>query len=568
MISISDAIPLISSYLPGPDRFILATLFRHSRTQALALYSFHSASLVSASGRGLFDLLDFRLRHATIPIGSVEPLYALLWTLYAREVPQADGSVLRLEWWDVLSAPRGDGTAPWPRPSMPWTRTLSGKDLGLSVARSALAAAGGAGHTNVLAWWSTCPLILCAGARTFDWTLLNGAIEQACANGHIEVLKWCRDFLPEEFAVPQAALNAAAKANQVNVIRWCEDNGTPIEAILRVDFADEALQLDHIARRLNAGLPMDHSMHTFEFACKFSQIQVLRWLRDQGCRMEWIRLKEYACTMGRVQVLQWWKEETQSAADPTTFYSTEAYRRGHLEVLRFLFDNDLQRDPSVPSLCAAAAMGRVAVFELLEEKGFRARVCGELPAIVTAASSNGRVTLLQWFKDKGFSMEMTESIANMLCSRGRHEVLDWWKNSGIEFIYDPRVVIYWSRASRNVLEWWYRSGLDVEWPEKLKLPRVLTDQIPDDAAYGPDKIDALQWWLEKMPDRLPPKVRPFRFVKADASEPPGRPAVEIQDLEWWRRFDFALPGNACTEQPHRWWVEANHVMRFGPFREK
>ncbi|KAI9328688.1 hypothetical protein DFJ73DRAFT_861520 [Zopfochytrium polystomum] len=551
-----DAIPTICSYLFGKDRFVLATLYRHCPSQALALFSIPSASLEAASGRGLVDLLDFRLRHATIPIGSTTPLAAILWTLRSRQVRTADGSELRLEWWDV---------------SLPQLRHFkfgepSGKDL--ATASEALTRAGATCHLAVFAWWRDSPLLALMNFPGICMRLVDGAIRSACENGHIPILQWCRDYCVDEFRVPLPAVDAAARANHGDVVRWCEENGTPLDEILRMDFVDDELQLSHLIRRKEARF--SDPLHTLEWACHNHQMRVLQWLRDNEVEMPWTDLIELACGGGNLDVLRWWNKESGNnlATNLSHRCFRAAYRGCHTNVLQFLWDLGVETGPTSANLIDAATKGHTAIFELLYKQGYRPDDGLVKHFLAHIASTYNYTALLQCFKDNGCQMVMTEDMALDACKKGNVAVLEWWKSSGVPFVFNGKWskdgVIYQSRHSHLLLEWWKNSGFQVEWPSALDLRSILF-------APGRDKVDALQWWWEFLPYRAPPDTRVFRMGGAgevclveDWVE--NSIIFELQDLEWWRKNCLEMPTNGAEQfslQGRRFMKEAEEVLKLG-----
>ncbi|KAI8801498.1 hypothetical protein BJ742DRAFT_914020 [Cladochytrium replicatum] len=109
---------------------------------------------------------------------------------------------------------------------------------------------------------------------------------------------------------------------------------------------------------------------------------------------------------------------------------------------------------------------------------------------VCKASSEGIVGLLQHFKDSGAIQDPMDSETAMIAAsrnghidvldlrrwtsgvkvavripqvrRGRVDVLEWWKNSGLRFGYSKHPMESASKGRLDVLDWWRRSGLSLE----------------------------------------------------------------------------------------------------------
>ncbi|KAI9325553.1 hypothetical protein DFJ73DRAFT_767533 [Zopfochytrium polystomum] len=434
-----------------------------------------------------------------------------------------------------------------------------------AVAKS-LRRAAAAGHVHVLAWWRHhSPQLLVSGIQSAQ---LRFAIRSAAANGHVPVLEWCWEHYPDALEQRKSSLEAAADANQAAVVRWFEAIGTPLDEILSLNFSDGALQLAHLVRKRDAGIVIDHQRDaTLSTAYNYAQTEVLRWLRDNGVEDVGDGLPDFATSFGQVEVLRWWKREFQPAIgeSPPPFFVRVAYYQGYADVLEFWLESGGLGNPLDGRILLAARKGQVAVFEFIAKRGYRMDQ-STADQVSEQASENGRVGLLQWLRDNHFPVRFApETVANA-CEFGRLDVLDWWKSNGHPFVFDAtwskNGVLFLSRANRDLLDWWENSGLYVQWPSTVNLLSVFST-----SSLG--KVDALQWWWDKMPKQSP-SAGDFLLGVAGDDDSLGwtdeTPVVEMADIEWCRRNGLELPARFLSDESlkvRRWKEEVEHVKKFG-----
>lgn len=71
------------------------------------------------------------------------------------------------------------------------------------------------------------------------------------------------------------------------------------------------------------------------------------------------------------------------------------------------------------------------------------------------ASANGHVEILEWWKQSGLELKYTQNAMDSASHNGHTAVLDWWVNSGLRLLYYPLLLDKATIDCRlEVMEWW------------------------------------------------------------------------------------------------------------------
>lgn len=136
--------------------------------------------------------------------------------------------------------------------------------------------------------------------------------------------------------------------------------------------------------------------------------------------------------------------------------------------------------------------------------------------IIDNASRDGNINILQKWKDSGVELVYSDAAINWASRNNHINVLDWWKNSGLELKYSYKAMDAASIKNHiNVLEWWVASGLELKYSENAI-----------DTASMNNHINILEWWVAS---GLSFKYSHYAMIYASSNN-------HINVLEWWSSF--------------------------------
>jgi hypothetical protein len=181
-------------------------------------------------------------------------------------------------------------------------------------------------------------------------------------------------------------------------------------------------------------------------AARRGDLQMLRWLKEQGC--EWENGKDILCAAarsGNLEMIAWVKQQPGVVCDENTMAA--AAGKGQTAICKYLHSEGC---PWSSSACwAAASNGHVSTLRWLHEHG-----CPWLADVVrVSAAQGGRVTVLKYLQAEGL-VEGAAVLTRMLNAAGAHDKLlaaQWLRQQGAEW---PAVLNYYGTAwSGETLAW-------------------------------------------------------------------------------------------------------------------
>jgi hypothetical protein len=172
---------------------------------------------------------------------------------------------------------------------------------------------------------------------------------------------------------------------------------------------------------------------------------------------------------------------------------------------------------------AASRGGHVDVLQWWKESGLELKWSNHA---MNAASRSGHVAVLQWWKESGLEVKWSEYAMDEASGNGYINVLRWWKESGFDMKWSGGALYGASKHGRvAVLQWWKESGLYLR----------LSSSAMDWASWS-GHVDVLQWWKDSgLELRWSEKAM-------DLASEFGRVGV----LEWWKESGLETKWSAHT----------------------
>jgi hypothetical protein len=145
---------------------------------------------------------------------------------------------------------------------------------------------------------------------------------------------------------------------------------------------------------------------------------------------------------------------------------------------------------------------------------------------------------------KKFNLKITDLYISEVCKRGKVNILEWWKNSGLELKYDMKALDFASSYGHvEVLEWWKNSGLELKY----------TGNALDFASrYG--HVEVLEWW-KNSGLKLNYDAKALNWASENG---------QIKVLEWWKNSGLELKytidaSRNCRAQALEWWKNSGLI---------
>ena len=210
-------------------------------------------------------------------------------------------------------------------------------------------------------------------------------------------------------------------------------------------------------------------------AARGGQIDVIVWAKNRGCECDY-RLFYEAARSGQLEVFEW--ADTNGLEWVLSGAAAGAASAGHVRLLEWMREHNVQRWPFEHCAFNAAEGGHVSVLEWLKKHGITIHV----KACWYRAAENGRVNVLDWLLDHReslyhFVMDLAAKAGQIcvlkwaqqhevgwsdrtcaLAAFGGHlKALKWLRENGCP--WDGNV-IYWAQENghSDVVEWARNNG--------------------------------------------------------------------------------------------------------------
>jgi len=228
---------------------------------------------------------------------------------------------------------------------------------------------------------------------TYSWDNFHTAIQF----GHLPILQWMHQdkiiqksfkqykykfFDWNHFAMDTECCTTAIRYNQTEILNWLWSERYPVN-------------LGTLAETVKVG-----NMYLFE------------WLWDEHIRPriqnDWENLQRLGVINGRLDVIKWLREKnTEIEWDDDLAF--EAVSEGHVEILKYISDNNLPVAPQ--GLCnAAAILGKTDVMKWCIDRGSMID-----PSTPIKAAEHGNVEVFKWMLDQGHCLDLDmEQIIKIL----------------------------------------------------------------------------------------------------------------------------------------------------------
>ncbi|KAJ3128045.1 hypothetical protein HK098_005257 [Nowakowskiella sp. JEL0407] len=143
------------------------------------------------------------------------------------------------------------------------------------------------------------------------------------------------------------------------------------------------------------------------------------------------------------------------------------------------------------------------------------------------ASSNVNLEMLNWWKESGLQLIWTEHAIDYASANELIQILDWWMKSGLQLKWSEDAIDEACRLGKiDSLEWWFKSGLELKYTSRAI-----------ECAFGWNQIRVLQWWRYSQLQMKFEKDIINRSLNAECVH-----CGNVRALEWWisQGLDFEL----------------------------
>ena len=279
----------------------------------------------------------------------------------------------------------------------------------------------------------------------YPWGELTCA--EAAAHGHLEVLRWARE---QECPWSEASTARAARHGHLHIIEYVHEQYRAGETNGREPWnartCGDAAEGGHIAildylRQQGCAWDADVAWR----ASRGGHIDLLKWCRAQQPPVPMDgRACEHAAKANNLDMLRWLRENGCEWSHTTC---TAAAGQGHLKVLEYA---RAQLPPCswIAATCAAASGGHLECLQWLHEHG-----CPWTVGVSLAAAKSGHLEMLRWAAEHGCpvsrnvvqSAALTGQLPCLRWLRERFRRQAWWP--------DQKSLTSWAKEWPAILTW-------------------------------------------------------------------------------------------------------------------
>ena len=331
------------------------------------------------------------------------------------------------------------------------------------------------------------------------------------------------------------ALTCLAAANGYkDVLKWLKRKGCPWheKEIKRTSFAELL-----IGRR-----ECDHPWHQCvpRYAAKGGQIELLRWWKFEE-KLPWESelengtLCNIAVRERNVELLSWLMTEAECVWDSNT--CNYAATHGSLPVFKLLWEEGAEWSSQVS--LHAAKMGHIDILRYIVEQELDGVVYEDTCA---AAAVGGHLDVLKWLRspeckvydyvDLNYSHCRWDEETCLAAAQGGHlEVLKWARSQGCPWHSDRMCTDAAMSGNLEMLEWLVSEG---QCPfDPMEVFAVTMDRMRDSIKH----VDVLSWLMTKYPRALPEQFWDFLFSSVLSESTQQRFFEENPELRSLRHQD-------------------------------
>jgi hypothetical protein len=213
-------------------------------------------------------------------------------------------------------------------------------------------------------------------------------------------------------------------------------------------------------------LQLQYTTHILDSASRYGYANLLEWWINSGlpvnCSIYYALC--LASINGHANVLEsWLKSNLPLKYDE--YALDKASESGHTNVLDWWFGSGLELKYSKNALDLASKMGHLDVLDWWLKSDLPFKYSENA---LDKASESGHTNVLDWWFGSGLELKYTKNALEWASRQGKVEVLDLWLKSNLPLKYTKDLFSQSkSNPSRHyypneVLEWWKNSGLDLD----------------------------------------------------------------------------------------------------------